>query len=116
MLDRPVQPSHHLNPVHVEVAAANPYAVGADLVAVTAGPPAAELGAPRRAIAEADPVAIVYRHAAACAMPLAVVAHPTNMLGPALLQEDRGDAVGRGATGYGVRRLVELATRLSGVR
>ncbi len=38
-----------------------------------------------------------------------------DMLGPALLDEDRGDAFGRGASGYGVRMLVELATRLSGV-
>jgi leucyl aminopeptidase len=36
-----------------------------------------------------------------------------DMLGPALLDEDRGDAFGRGATGYGVRMLVELATRMS---
>jgi leucyl aminopeptidase len=36
-----------------------------------------------------------------------------DMLGPALLDEDRGDAVGRGASGYGVRMLVELASRLS---
>jgi leucyl aminopeptidase len=36
-----------------------------------------------------------------------------DMLGPALLDEDRGDALGRGASGYGVRMLVELATRLS---
>ena len=36
-----------------------------------------------------------------------------DMLGPALLDEDRGDALGRGASGYGVRLLVELATRLS---
>ncbi len=36
-----------------------------------------------------------------------------DMLGPALLDEDRGDAFGRGASGYGVRLLVELATRLS---
>jgi hypothetical protein len=35
------------------------------------------------------------------------------MLGPAFLDEDRGDAFGRGATGYGVRMLIELATRLS---
>ena len=34
-----------------------------------------------------------------------------DMLGPALLDEDRGDAFGRGATGYGVRLLVELAAR-----
>ena len=37
-----------------------------------------------------------------------------DMLGPALLDDDRGDAFGRGATGYGVRMLVELATRLAG--
>jgi leucyl aminopeptidase len=36
-----------------------------------------------------------------------------DMLGPALLDEDRGDAFGRGASGYGVRMLVELATQLS---
>jgi leucyl aminopeptidase len=36
-----------------------------------------------------------------------------DMLGPALLDEDRGDAVGRGASGYGVRMLVELASRLA---
>jgi leucyl aminopeptidase len=38
-----------------------------------------------------------------------------DMLGTALLDEDRGDAFGRGATGYGVRMLVELATRTAGV-
>ncbi len=36
-----------------------------------------------------------------------------DMLGPALLDEDRGDAFGQGASGYGVRMLVELATRMS---
>jgi leucyl aminopeptidase len=36
-----------------------------------------------------------------------------DMLGTALIDEDRGDAFGRGATGYGVRMLVELATRLA---
>jgi len=36
-----------------------------------------------------------------------------DMLGTALLDEDRGDAFGRGATGYGVRMLVELARRLA---
>jgi leucyl aminopeptidase len=35
-----------------------------------------------------------------------------DMLGTALLDDDRGDAFGRGATGYGVRLLVELAARL----
>jgi leucyl aminopeptidase len=35
-----------------------------------------------------------------------------DMLGPALLDDDRGDAFGAGASGYGVRMLIELATRL----
>jgi hypothetical protein len=35
------------------------------------------------------------------------------MIGPALLDDDRGDAIGRGASGYGVRMLVELAGRLA---
>jgi leucyl aminopeptidase len=35
-----------------------------------------------------------------------------DMLGTAMLEDDRGDAFGRGATGYGVRMLVELATRM----
>src|SRR3954449_615430 len=37
-----------------------------------------------------------------------------DMLGTAFLEEDRGDAFGRGATGYGVRMLAELAARMSG--
>ena len=37
----------------------------------------------------------------------------TSVLGPALLDDDRGDTFGPGASGYGVRLLVELATRLS---
>src|SRR3954449_5683169 len=36
-----------------------------------------------------------------------------DMLGPALLDDDRGDAFGAGATGYGVRLLVEIASRLA---
>jgi leucyl aminopeptidase len=36
-----------------------------------------------------------------------------DMLGTAMLEEDRGDAFGRGATGYGVRMLTELAARMS---
>jgi len=36
-----------------------------------------------------------------------------DMLGPALLDDDRGDAFGAGASGYGVRLLVEVATRLA---
>ena len=35
-----------------------------------------------------------------------------DMLGPALLDDDRGDAIGAGASGYGVRMLVELAARM----
>jgi leucyl aminopeptidase len=55
--------------MNIEVTANGPYEVGADLVAA-AGPQALELGAPERAVAEADPVAMVYASAA----PLAVVA------------------------------------------
>jgi leucyl aminopeptidase len=36
-----------------------------------------------------------------------------DMLGPALLDDDRGDAFGPGASGYGVRMLVELTSRLA---
>jgi leucyl aminopeptidase len=36
-----------------------------------------------------------------------------DMLGPALLDEDRGDSLAPGASGYGVRMLVELASRLA---
>jgi leucyl aminopeptidase len=36
-----------------------------------------------------------------------------DMLGPALLDDDRGDALGAGASGYGVRLLVEVASRLA---
>jgi hypothetical protein len=35
------------------------------------------------------------------------------MLGPALLDDDRGDAFGPGASGWGVRLLVELTARLA---
>jgi leucyl aminopeptidase len=56
--------------MRVEVTAADPYAIGADLVAAAAGPQASELGAPERAVTEADAVAMVY----AAAAPLAVVA------------------------------------------
>ncbi len=38
-----------------------------------------------------------------------------DMLGPALLDDDRGDEIGAGASGYGVRMLVELASRLAAV-
>src|SRR5215213_9135167 len=56
--------------MHVEVTAGDPYATGPDLVATAAGKRASELGAPDRAVAAADPVAMVYTAAA----PLAVVA------------------------------------------
>ena len=56
--------------VQVEIAASDPRGIAADLVAAAVGPRAAELGAPERAAADADPVAIVYTDAA----PLAVVA------------------------------------------
>jgi leucyl aminopeptidase len=36
-----------------------------------------------------------------------------DMLGPALLDDDRGDAFGAGASGYGVRLLVEVAARVA---
>jgi leucyl aminopeptidase len=36
-----------------------------------------------------------------------------DMLGPALLDDDRGDAFGAGASGYGVRLLVEIAARVA---
>src|SRR3954468_23322144 len=52
----------------VEVRAADPYEVGADLVAA-AGERALALGAPARALEDADPVAMVYTAAA----PLAVI-------------------------------------------
>jgi leucyl aminopeptidase len=56
--------------MHVEVSAGEPRATGADLVAAAAGARASELGAPERALADADPVAIVFTDGA----PLAVVA------------------------------------------
>jgi leucyl aminopeptidase len=55
----------------IEVTAADPDTIGADLVAVAPGPPASALGAPERAVADADPVAVVYRDPGP---PLAVVA------------------------------------------
>jgi len=43
--------------MHVEVTAGDPYGVGADLVA-TGVARAAQLGAPQRALADADPVEV----------------------------------------------------------
>jgi leucyl aminopeptidase len=60
----------HPEAIHVEVTADVPSATGAELVAVAVGARASELGAPDRALADADPVAIVYTDSA----PLAVVA------------------------------------------
>ena len=54
----------------VSVTPADPSSPGADLIAVAAGARASELGAPERAVAEADPVALVYTDST----PLAVVA------------------------------------------
>ena len=54
----------------VEVTAGDPSAIGADLVAVAVGARASELGAPERALADADPIAISYT----ADTPLAVVA------------------------------------------
>ena len=62
--------------VHVEVTADAPDTIGADLLAA-AGRRASELGAPERALAEADPVAMVY----AAPVPLAVVAHTPDLDG-----------------------------------
>jgi leucyl aminopeptidase len=56
--------------MHVELSAGEPSAIGADLVAVAAGARAVDLGAPERAVAQADPVAMVFT----MTPPLAVVA------------------------------------------
>jgi leucyl aminopeptidase len=66
--------------MHVEVIAGDPYAVGADLVA-TGVARAAQLGAPERALADADPIAIVYCTPAHPAAPLAVVASEADVEG-----------------------------------
>jgi leucyl aminopeptidase len=63
--------SDRLPTLVIEVTAASPDAVGADLLAAGPGPQASALGAPERAVADADPVAIVYRESAP---PLALVA------------------------------------------
>jgi leucyl aminopeptidase len=64
--------------IHIEVTAGAPDGIGADLVATSVGARATELGAPDRALADADPVAIVYRHSTHppgdARAPLAVVA------------------------------------------
>src|SRR3954470_10874819 len=56
--------------MHVELSAGEPSAIGADLTAAAVGARAAQLGAPERATADADPVAIVFT----TTPPLAVVA------------------------------------------
>src|ERR1700733_10578165 len=55
----------------IEVIAGDPDATGADLIAVAVGARAADFGVPERALADADPVATVYRQLGA---PLAVIA------------------------------------------
>jgi leucyl aminopeptidase len=67
--------------MHVEVTSAEPDAIAADLVAASAGARAVELGAPERAVADADPVVMVYRDPAQAAAPLAVVAHEPGVEG-----------------------------------
>jgi len=62
----------------IGVTAADPDTIGADLVAVAPGPQASSHGAPERAVADADPVAVVYRDSRA---PLAVVALDTTVEG-----------------------------------
>src|SRR3954465_15938745 len=63
--------------MHVELSAGEPSAIGADLVAAAVGARAAELGAPERATADADPVAMV----ATAGAPLAVVALQPDVAG-----------------------------------
>jgi leucyl aminopeptidase len=75
--------------MRVEVTAGNPFAVGADLVAVTAGPRAAQLGAPKRAIEDAAPVAIVYTDGP----PLAVVAGDSHTAAALAVRACRGTTV-----------------------
>jgi hypothetical protein len=63
------QPNRGSEAIDVQVTAQDARAIGADLVAA-AGPLAVQLGAPERAVAQADPLAMVYTADA----PLAVVA------------------------------------------
>src|SRR4051794_19450813 len=75
--------------MQVEVTAGDPFGVGADLVAVAAGPRASQLGAPERAIADADPVAIVYTDGA----PLAVVSGDAHTAAALAVRACRGTTV-----------------------
>jgi len=75
--------------MRVEVTAGDPLGVGADLVAVAAGPRASRLGAPERAIADADPVAIVYTDGA----PLAVVSGDAHTAAALAVRACRGRTV-----------------------
>jgi leucyl aminopeptidase len=63
--------------MHVELSAGEPSAIGADLVAVAVGARAAQLGAPERAVAQADPVSMVFT----TTPPLAVVAREPDVDG-----------------------------------
>jgi leucyl aminopeptidase len=78
----------------VEVTTADPFAIGADLVATAAGPRASELGAPARALTESDAVAMVY----AAAAPLAVVAVEPDVDGLRTGAARAVGACGNGAT------------------
>src|SRR3954468_5984438 len=82
--------------MQVQVSAGDPYAIGPDLVAA-AGARASELGAPDRAVAEADPVAMVYAADAA----LAVVALEPDVDGLRTAAARAGRACRRGGGAAG---------------
>jgi leucyl aminopeptidase len=90
----------------IEVSPVDPSAIQADLLAVAAGPRAAQLGAPQRAIAEADPVAVVYT----TPVPLAVVAVDPGVEG---LRTAAARAVracpGGGTVAWAIDRSLEVA-------
>lgn len=70
--------------MRVRITTDDPGTIGADLVAVSAGPRALDLGVPERAVADADPVAVAYRESAdpgRAAAPVAVVAHEPDVEG-----------------------------------
>jgi len=75
--------------MNVEVTAGDPFDVGADLIAVAAGPRASQLGAPERAIEDADPVAIVYTDGP----PLAVVSGGSHTAAALAVRACRGRTV-----------------------
>src|SRR5438552_12073279 len=81
--------------MQVEITADGPGSIGADLVAVAAGAQASELGAPERAVADADPVSIVFTDGA----PLAVVALEPTLDGLRTAAARAVRAARRGGTG-----------------